>query len=79
MMKKKKKREREDKRTRNVRPTRTPARSPSRSTAYASTSRPRRRWPYGLDKQKQGVIAVYDLAAAPSIFPCWKSATACSR
>ena len=30
---------------------------------------------YGLDKKKDEKIAVYDLAAARLIFPCWKSAT----
>jgi molecular chaperone DnaK len=34
---------------------------------------------YGLDKEHDQTILVFDLAAAPSTCPCWSWATACSR
>jgi molecular chaperone DnaK len=48
--------------TPSARPPRTPARSPASRCCASSTSRPRRRSAYGLDKKKDSkTIAVYDL------------------
>jgi len=65
--------------TRSGRPPRTPARSPGWRSCASSMSRPRPRSPTGSTRRRPARSRSTTSAAARSISPSWRSATACSR
>jgi molecular chaperone DnaK len=65
--------------TRSARPPRTPAASPAWKCSASSTSRPPPRSPTASTRRRTRKSPSMTWAAARSIFPCWKSATACLK
>jgi len=65
--------------TRNGRPPKMPAASPASMFCVWSMNRPPAALAYGLDKNKNGIIVVYDLGGAPSTSRFSNCTTAFSR